>query len=310
MEVSQLYMYHLDNLRRSKKWTVERLCEGICSDRQYRRLLSGEQHLSEFKIEQFCNKLGISMGDFIFSASDREKYEYRKIALLYGALNNNDFEQFKTLNETIHEENIIGTQNQRFYDFCLLRYHYSIKSISSQETAEKLMKLVNYPACLSFEAFDFVDIIALTLLVSIQVKVGELEVLGLLQRILTNADKLYISAESRHIIPHIYATIAHMNMDLRHFEECLQMSLKGIEYCRLHSNNDRLTYLFYFAFISYLRMGLRELAERYAVRCMANAISYGNSYEYQMFHGAIKEEMGMNPFELFQRDYAVSLEDK
>lgn len=87
-------MYHVDNLRRKKKMTVEELCFGICSDRQYRRLLSGEQNISDFKIDQFCNMLGISIKDFYYSASEKDKFEYRRIAILYTNLNNSDFEQY------------------------------------------------------------------------------------------------------------------------------------------------------------------------------------------------------------------------
>ena len=60
---------HLDNIRIQKNMTVEKLCDGICGDRQYRKYVSGYTNISEKRLMEFVNKLGISARDFYFSLS-------------------------------------------------------------------------------------------------------------------------------------------------------------------------------------------------------------------------------------------------
>ena len=73
------YIYHLDSIRIKKKVTVEKMCNGICSDRQYRKYLSGINNISDQKIMDFCNNLSISPRDFYYSLNEKDLYEYQEI---------------------------------------------------------------------------------------------------------------------------------------------------------------------------------------------------------------------------------------
>ncbi|MFK5883477.1 MAG: helix-turn-helix domain-containing protein, partial [Candidatus Izemoplasma sp.] len=88
------YAYTLDDIRRQKKITITNLCDGICSDRQYRRYMSGEHLLSQEKIYTFCEKLGISPGDFFYASLSKDKFDYRELYTLYSFLLSHQFDKF------------------------------------------------------------------------------------------------------------------------------------------------------------------------------------------------------------------------
>ena len=293
-------MYHLDNLRRSKRITVEKFCEEICSDRQYRRLLSGEQNVSDQKITEFCNKLGISTIDFYYSANEKDKYEYSKIVKLYNYLSVGQYELFKKDYEKVKKERLVNKQNNRFFTFTLLKYQYLTGNIKDRVYIEELSKICNYPKCIKFKTFDFVDIISLQIISEIEVKNDIKTALTLLSKILTSKDMVYISSESRHILPNIYGTVSILLSRLKLHGESLKTANSGINYSILHSDFSTLTHLYYSKAYTLLQMNQVKQAQIVAAKCLSNAISRGIKSEYEVAVKLIEKNFNIEPLSLFQ----------
>ena len=293
-------MYHLDNLRRSKKITVEFFCEGICSDRQYRRLLSGEQNVSDQKIADFCNKLGISTIDFYYSANEKDKYEYSKIVKLYNHLSIAEYEKLQIDYDKVKKERLVNNQNKRFLSFCLLKYQYLTRNIQDRDCIKDLSALCDYPKCLHHKTFDFVDIISLEIIAEIEVKNDIQDALTLLSKILTSKDMIYISSESRHILPNIFGTVSILLSRLKLHDESLQTTNSGINYSILHSDFSTLTHLYYAKAYTLLQMNQIKSAQIAAMKCLSNAISRGVISEYEIFYNLIEKNFNIDPISLFQ----------
>ena len=299
MNQSNLYMYHLDNLRRSRKITVESFCEGICSDRQYRRLLSGQQNISDQKIYDFCNKLGISAKDFYYSANEKDRYEYSKVVALYSHLQKNDLSMFLKELKEIKEERLVNNQNKRFLNYCLIKYQNMTNKVNDKTCIEELSSICSYPQNKKYESFDFVDIISLAMIAEIEVKYKREEALILLSKILTSGRLIYISSESRHILPNVYTTVSILLSRLQKFEEAFNLSKSGVEYSIAHSNFSTLTHLYYVQFYTSLKLGNNRQAEIYAVKSLANCIAKGDKIEYNTTYNLLKKNLGSDPVTLF-----------
>ncbi len=299
MKQSNLYMYHLDNLRRGRKITVASFCDGICSDRHYRRLLSGEQNITNNKINDFCNKLGISTKDFYYSANEKDNYEYSKIMKLYLHLCKNDLDEFRNELKNIKRERLISNQNKRFLEYCLVRYQYMLKKLSDRHCLEQLSLICNYPINKTYASFDFVDIISLVIIAEIEVKAEKLEALNLLRKILTSKSLVYISSESRHILPSIYGTVSILLSRLEKYEKASSVANSGIKYSIRHSNFSTLTHLYYVMCYTSFKMNKIARAEQYAAKSIANAISRGNKLEYKMTYRLIEKNLKVDPLSLF-----------
>ena len=118
------YIYHLDSIRLKKKITVDEMCNGICSDRQYRKYLSGVNNISDQRIMEFCNNLSISARDFYYSLNEKDLYDYQIIRdLYYKIINKKYLSVTKTLDNLSKRDNL-NKQNTRFYEYCKTRFLY------------------------------------------------------------------------------------------------------------------------------------------------------------------------------------------
>ena len=79
------YALHIDDLRISKGLTVNQLCESICDDSTYRRYKNGKKDIPIYKLNQFCEKLNLSLDEFISNTMSKKSIEYQKVYNLYAA---------------------------------------------------------------------------------------------------------------------------------------------------------------------------------------------------------------------------------
>ncbi|MBN2605271.1 MAG: hypothetical protein JXR62_05520 [Bacilli bacterium] len=305
-EISQKQTYHLDNLRMKSKVPVSKLCEGICTERQYRRYLSGENHLPDSKIFQFCEKLRISPSDFYYSFNEKDRYEYKKIVDLYNMINKNELSEFNTKLMKISKRNLISTQNERFLTYCIEKFNFINKNSTPNMIMDKLSILADYPACINKSAFDFVDLISIQQIAEIEVGFKNERALNLLLKIMKSDDMMYISSESRHILPSIYANTSLLLGRLNKYNDSLEISSEGIKYSILHSNFGSLTHLRYIRSLSLLKLELRVEAEIEAMKCICNAISRESKSDLKIFFDVLKKDFGENPVNYF-RKYLESL---
>lgn len=137
--------------------TVNELCEGICSDRQYRKYLTGDNNISDQRIMEFCEKLGISARDFYFSLNEKDAYEFDKIRNIYLSILKKDYDKATQLLKQIQNIDALNIQNERFIHYCLIRSAYEQGKINALNALKQATKLVNYPECEHNDVFDFVE---------------------------------------------------------------------------------------------------------------------------------------------------------
>lgn len=293
------YAYTLDDIRRQKKISVSNLCEGICSDRQYRRFMSGERILSQEKIYIFCEKLGVSPGDFFYASLSKDKYDYRELYVLYSYLLNHQFEKFLIQYEKIKKTSRLDKQNQRFYDFNYIKYTYLTKKITKLQAVDQFSTLVDYPNCVNNNVFDFVDVICLFDISAIESEFKDSNAMDILLRILYDKSLLYIGSESRHILPSIYRGVSQMLLLRKNYKESLKLSNEGIAYCLKFSDLQNLSGLYFAKSISNSKLGYKKEAHIAAARTIGNSIAMNDTRLINDFSSELKEELGTDPFEFF-----------
>lgn len=239
------------------------------------------------------------MKDFYYSANEKDRYEYSKIVRLYMHLCNNEINEFNEKLQTVNKENLVNIQNERFLNYCLIRYQHMMKEISDGECLDKLSSVCNYPEIQHYESFDFVDIISLLLIAEIEVKSEKTEALNLLNKVLTSPDLIYISSESRHILPGIYGTVSILLSRLKKYDKASSIAKSGIDYSIRQSNFSTLTHLYYVMCYTSLKMDRLKQSKIYAARAMANAISRGNKSEYNITYELIEKNLKVAPMSLF-----------
>lgn len=290
------YIYHLDDLRKKKNISIKQICDGICSDRQYRKYLSGINNISDQRIMEFCEKLGISARDYYYSLNEKDNYNHSKIKNIYSKLTAGNLKETSVLLEEFTRNTPLTNQNERFLNYCKLRYKYDSNRNNAENVLKEINHNVNYPNCDKTDAFDFVDILFLLLIAQIEITQDKEQALNMLLSILKNPDLLYLSSENRNIIPTIYSNVAIMLGRLNKLEECILIAKQGVNYCLKYSYNKSLTRLYYSLSLSHKKLDHPFDAEYYSSLCITSAISRNNKNEINHFYKLLEDDFKKDPF--------------
>lgn len=303
----QRYIYHLDNLRQKKNITVIKLCSDICSDRQYRKYLTGTNNISDQKITQFCEVLGISTRDFYYTLNQKDQYIFNSIKKIYNKLTIKSFVEAYDLLVKYKDVSNLTNQNYRFLEYCRIRFNYDNKKELPIVTMSRIKNYISYPECESYTAYDFVDILFLLLISKIETTNMIDTGLNILIKILKDSEMLYLSAENRNIIPPIYANTSLMLGTLNKLTECLDISQEGIKYCRKYSFSSSLTWLYYSSSIAHKKLNNQKDAKHYAVLCLSSAVANNNESVTKHFYRLLLNDYNIDPLLFFNELKEFSL---
>lgn len=304
MNISTKYAYHLDELRRKSKIKVNDFCDGICSDRQYRRYISGVYEIPQKSIILFSEKLGLSPVDFFNSFYLHDTEEYRKVNSIYYEIRNYKWKEVHRKIKELQNYRFLNVLTKRFYDFCIISTNELLKKVPKMSTYDSYKKLVNYPNCLKKTIFDFVDVITISQIAVIEYDIGKEEAILFLYRILYDRDFIYVSSNSRYLLPSVYARLARILGMKNKLIETERISTIGIEYSLTIGDIHALPHLYYMKSWALFKLGKVNIGMIEAKKCLASAIAKDNQQELEMFLKLIKDDYSINPMDLFLPDFA------
>lgn len=293
------YAYHIDELRRRSKITVDDFCDGICSDRQYRRYLSGVHRITQANIILFCRKLSLSMSDFYYSFHQQDSKEYMKVYEIFQEINNNNLKKAYRLIDDLESHKFLNIQSERWFSYCKITINVVSNKINSYTAYELYKKLVNYPSCLDKKVFDFVDIIIIMKIANIEYVLKKEEALIFLYKVLYDRKILYVSSDSRYILPSIYADVTRIFGMKDMIEEALTVSSNGIEYSLKIDDSHALAKLYYFKSYALFRLGKVNEGLLEAKKCIATTISRNDKKDEELYSRLIKDDFKVESSDLF-----------
>ena len=307
--IRQRYMFHLDNIRRKKNITIKNLCDGICDDRQYRKYRSGENNVSDIRLLEFCERLGISSRDFYYTLNEKDEYDFKILKNLYCLLVNKKYTEAKVIFEKSFRNSYLTIQNKRLLEYCKTRYRYELKEYTSDQTVREIGNNINIDKCCKNEIFDFVDILFLLLLAEIQVKTEKIQALNQLINILNHPDSLYLSPEKRDLIAPIYANVSIMLGRLNKLEDLLMINSLGIEYCIKNSFSKSLTKLYQTRALALNKLERFTEADEYIAKSISNSISIESSQSTIHLFAQLIKDFNKNPFEVLN-EYFIRIKEE
>ncbi len=278
--------------------TVEELCDGICGDRQYRKYLSGDTNISEKRLMEFVNKLGISARDFYYSLYDKDRYDFNIIKNLYIKLEHKNYTDFTSKLDLLSKQEGLSIHNQRFLAFIQTKYLLDKKDILETTAVSRFSKICEYPACANKNVFDFVDIISLHLIAQLEYKTGKTGSINLLLRILKDRNIMYLTSDTESILPSIYSNVSIILGRLGRIEEWISLATEGVDFCLANDYGKSLTRLYYSLSMAHKQLNNGTLAEHYAALCYSNAIARNNPLEAQQFFKLLEKDFHKDPFRM------------
>ncbi|AIO17992.1 hypothetical protein KQ51_00088 [Candidatus Izimaplasma bacterium HR1] len=252
------YAYFLDNLREDYGIKTKDFCEDVCEPRTYRMYISGKRVMSQKMINGFCKKLKLTPNDFYSSFNRNDYEEYIQISKIYNHLTNNQYENARKLLIIFDKKNFINYNAQLLYDYCIIRYNYKTNQIVKAEALNRYSNLINYPKCLDKMTFTIQETLSIAAIAELENEIKEVTALNFLTKFLSSPNLNLSSSNHKNVLPSMFSHVAYLNGLNDNFEYSLGVSKRGIRFCIANDSLRELDRLFYYSFLSCLRLNLPE----------------------------------------------------
>jgi len=292
MESITNYAIFLDELRLKHHISLEDFCDGICEPRSFRRYTSGERNIPHDKISLFCNRVGLSLDEFYYSLFQHDKKEYIRIHELYVLIQKKKFEDFYKAAKKLNIKYIVSVFHRKFYQFCMIKADFETKKLTPQHAKDNFAALINYPKCISNNAFNFIDILCLSVIANIEVRNHEYTALKRLEEILTNTSLQYMNSESDKLMPSVYANVSLLYYLDKDYIGSLKIAEKGIMFSIESKDFGQLHYLHYMAAYNHFVLGNRKMCNIEAIQCLYAAILTQDEDTISFFHKMLIDDLG------------------
>ena len=264
-------------------------------------MVSGDLTVTDDLLGQFCDSLGISLRDFYFSYQTEDRNDYLKVYELYTLIQEKKFDKLYMIVNAFDRQTILSKQYQRFFDYCKVKADYLNKKMGPFEVVDTLCDIIDYPDCLERTAFDFVDVLAMTLIAEVETNLNKEKAIHKLLEILKSSDILYVSYELKHILAPTYANVVLFLSRLRQFEYAADLALEGIETAQKFDDMTSVAMLRYIRSYSLLQLGFQPEAEMEAARCLMTLIAKNDVLELQKYYEIITKDFDQDPYDFISK---------
>ncbi len=273
------YAYFLDRLRLDAKIKVRDFCDGVCNERTYRRYLSGDQIMSQVKLNMFCEKLGFESAEFFKAYYSYEDNDYSKVDEFNTAINNREYDTARELLRELHNAEFVSKNTGEFFQFCVIKYNYRNNLITKMDAYDQYCKLIRYPEVLDKMYFDYVEIFTIHQIAILEHDLKKSTALDFLYKILKKDEKfIYLSSDNVDILPTLFQIVAKYNGLNGKWDILYEMSVLGIKFCLSRDLFKSIGSSYYYLAIYYNNKNDIEKRQEYCVRAISAGIASHNYF--------------------------------
>lgn len=271
--IYQKYIYFLDELRIEKGLKVVDFCEGICHERTYRKYLSGDNEMTQEKLNLFCQKLGFSAQDFYSAYNEQDKIENDLIGQFYISVYTANYEQAKILLRQLETITLTNPISIEYFESSLITYLHKTKKLTDMEAYDRYSKLIDYPDCLTHKHYNIGKLFALIQIAYLEAKIKEYKALEFAYSLLIDKKNIFLNSHTRYYLTYVYRSVAQIYGVIGDWEKCESISQKGIQYSVESNAYNHLQSFHYF--ISLARYEKKDLegSRKAARKCLTTCIS-------------------------------------
>ncbi len=234
----------LDGLRIDRSISRENLCENIISLSQYKRYLRGDASIPNNKLVLLADRLKFSISEIHIMYQKQQDKQYSKIIDIYYLLKQGSLTDAFEKANILKKEVFISNSNELFFNFCYIRIQHSLNIVSDVHVLELYSKMINYPECAKNESYSWIEITIMISIVVISSKIENFEPSNIMYRILTSDNTKFGFSSSGTYVPAIYSSLAQILGKQGKFNEVIEITDKGIEYCLKYESSNVLSLLF------------------------------------------------------------------
>lgn len=289
------YTIFLDELRIEAGMTELEFTYGVCHDRTYRKYLSGQSVMSQKVHNGLCMKLGFTIEEFLYAFDKKDENEYQKVYELYLYIKTFDKENALKLLVLFKDKVFVNYIAERLYSYCAIYYNELFLGDTKAHIYSRYQKLINYPECLDKKYFDIIDALGLYRITQLELKMKKRQALDTLYDLLVKDDFIFVSSESRNMLPSIYEVTSKGYGMFGELDKSLLIATKGIEYSLKIMNLHDLHNMYYYQALCNYKMGFKSKAILAARNCLYTLVVTKKKTSYIKYYDMLKRDFSIEP---------------
>ena len=152
----------LEQMRTSRGISQENFTEGIISNRQYQRYISGSSAMPFHLLDDFAERLNVKRDFLLLEFDSYAIKETNNIIDLFNAVNSDDFETANKIDKEITPKYILDPSNHKLYTYSKLLQNLKTNKISRQSYITTSKELIDYAGIVNKSAFTMIETLLLS----------------------------------------------------------------------------------------------------------------------------------------------------
>lgn len=288
----------IDGLRLSRNISREELINDIISLSQYKRYLRGASSIPNSVLIQIADRLKLRISDIHFMYKQKSDKQYKRIHRIYTEIRDNNYEKAYQLAKDMKTQATFSDYNKLFFDFCMITIQYNLKLVSAVHVLGMYSKLINYPDCTNNDSFNWVETITLLKIVVISARMDNFEPSNLMYETMISDDFISYYSGDIHFLPVVYSTLSQILGSQESYNEVVDLTSRGIEYCRKYEVSTILGHLFILNSLALMDLNKVDEAKESAKNAYMQAYIDNDQVKLKAFDRLIQKRFNMSGEEL------------
>jgi len=292
----------IDGLRIDRQVSREDLCDGIMSLSQYKRYLRGDTSIPNSKLVQIADRLKFSISEIHMMYQAKQDVQFTKISELFKLMRSHKPQEAFNKAVKMKDEVILSESNQLFFDFCFVYIQHNLKMASDINALDLYSNMINYPDCVNNESFNFVEINILLQIVTISARMDIFEPADIMYKILTSKTFNIGFAKDTSFVPATYSTLAQTLGEQRKFDQAIDVTRLGIQFCIKHNTTIALALLFLLNSFAHHDLGNIDEAHESGKKAMMQVYIENKPDKFESYKNWLESKLEIGIDELMKFD--------
>lgn len=281
-----LYITIIDKLRYERHFTVETFTEGICDRTQYYKYLKS-RNIPIDVLGLFCEKLKLSLPEFIELAHRSSDQEFMYVRALLEAVQTNQISEIQLLLKRHNKDKFITLDSQRAYEYALIRLDVLSKTRSINPYS-RYKQIAVFPDKITLNALSYLELCILYEMAIIELRENltpyALNILT--QWMIAKPHLKQFQGDQSSIVIPIYSLLVRMCVINRNPKLGIELYQEGLNFVERRQSHYGLAHFYYYGWAIYaidkqIDSAVLQMKKCYLILHLNNIPEQSNYYTNQ-----------------------------
>lgn len=294
----------LDDLRQTKKLSMESYIDGIVSLRQYKRYLYGTSEMPYKIFLKLSDRLGWNPMNILYELDQKKVSQLQRLDTFYNHVVSYQFDAASKLAEQLKKETFIDPTFETYFRIGLLLMEYWKSPTNPVSYATRCAELIDYPAILKNEVLNPIELLALSILMTFVQGSEKDDIISKLEQVITSSSFHFLGKDF-YVVQFIHVKLAKEYGIRKQNEQVIKICLKAVEYAKLNYSYFNLDYLYYYLALAYRNIQDMEKAHQYLKKLVIDLEVQDNHEKKDKFEQLVTSDFILSFHQISQGQHSI-----